>query len=168
MKNYMAQLYGSVIWLSYMAQLYGNYTLNDLTILSFLFAMALFIDTAYSYGRHFLLLGLCYSCTILARFLCDSCAILARFLHDSCMIHTREAEQPHRERQTFLGHLKSDYRMQENYLHGKPSSTINAMLAATAWNLMKLMRKLKFLCAHFWQNTIYQLQQPMLLFVKIK
>ena len=144
----MAQLYGSVIW-----QLY----VKRLTILSFPFAMALFIDTAYPYARHFLLLCLCYSCTI-----------LARFLHDSCTILTREAEQPHRERQTFLGHLKSDYRMQENYLHGKASSTINAMLAATAWNLMKLMRKLKFLCAHFGQNTIYQLQQPMLLFVKIK
>lgn len=67
-----------------------------------------------------------------------------------------------------FGHLKSDYRMQENYLHGKASSTINAMMAATAWNLMKLMRKLRLLCADFWMIIIYHLHQPMLQVVKIR
>ena len=66
-----------------------------------------------------------------------------------------------------FGHLKSDYRMQENYLWGRASSTINAMLAATAWNLMKMMRKLKHLCAVFWQTIIYRLLQPMLIAVRI-
>ena len=60
-----------------------------------------------------------------------------------------------------FGHLKSDYRMQENYLHGKSSSTINAMLAATAWNLKKLMRKLRLLCADFWQTIIYHRNHPL-------
>ena len=41
-----------------------------------------------------------------------------------------------------IGHLKKDFRMQENYMKGKNSPTINALLAATAWNLKKLMRKL--------------------------
>ena len=41
-----------------------------------------------------------------------------------------------------IGHLKKDFRMQENYMKGQNSPTINALLAATAWNLKKLMRKL--------------------------
>jgi IS5 family transposase len=42
-----------------------------------------------------------------------------------------------------IGHLKSDYRMQQNYLLGKKGVQINALLAATAWNLKKMMEKLK-------------------------
>lgn len=41
-----------------------------------------------------------------------------------------------------IGHLKKDHRMQDNFLWGSASSTINAMLAAAAWNLKKLMKKL--------------------------
>lgn len=42
-----------------------------------------------------------------------------------------------------IGHLKSDYRMAQNYLHGRRSPRMNAMLAATGWNLKKMMEKLK-------------------------
>ena len=42
-----------------------------------------------------------------------------------------------------IGHLKSDNRMERNYLWKEVSSTLNAMLSATAWNLQKLMKKLK-------------------------
>ena len=42
-----------------------------------------------------------------------------------------------------IGHLKTDFRMGQNYLHGKNSPQINAFLAATGWNLKKMMRKLK-------------------------
>jgi len=42
-----------------------------------------------------------------------------------------------------IGHLKSDYRMQENYLWGEKGVQINALLSATAWNLKKMMEKLK-------------------------
>ncbi len=42
-----------------------------------------------------------------------------------------------------IGHLKTDFRMGQNYLHGENSSQINAFLAATGWNLKKMMRKLK-------------------------
>lgn len=42
-----------------------------------------------------------------------------------------------------IGHLKSDFRMGQNYLSGKESPQINAFLAATGWNLKKMMRKLK-------------------------
>ena len=41
-----------------------------------------------------------------------------------------------------IGHLKKHFRMQENYLKGEKAPKINAMLAATAWNLKKLMEKL--------------------------
>ncbi len=41
-----------------------------------------------------------------------------------------------------FGHLKSDHRMQENFLSGSESATINAMLAATGWNLKKMMKDL--------------------------
>ena len=42
-----------------------------------------------------------------------------------------------------IGHLKSDFRMAQNYLYGSSSPKINAMLAATGWNLKKMMEKLK-------------------------
>ena len=42
-----------------------------------------------------------------------------------------------------IGHLKTDFRMGQNYFHGKQSPQINAFLAATGWNLKKMTRKLK-------------------------
>jgi len=42
-----------------------------------------------------------------------------------------------------IGHLKTDYRMGQNYLSGNDSPQINAYLAATGWNLKKLMKKLR-------------------------
>jgi len=42
-----------------------------------------------------------------------------------------------------IGHLKTDFRMGQNYLHGAKSPKINAMLAAAGWNFKKLMKKLK-------------------------
>lgn len=41
-----------------------------------------------------------------------------------------------------IGHLKSDFRMGQNYLHGEISSQINAFMSAAAWNFKKLMKKL--------------------------
>jgi IS5 family transposase len=42
-----------------------------------------------------------------------------------------------------IGHLKSDFRMAENYLHGEAGIQINALLSCTAWNLKKLMTVLR-------------------------
>lgn len=39
-----------------------------------------------------------------------------------------------------FGHLKADHRMQDNFLSGRESASINAMLAATGWNLKKMMK----------------------------
>ena len=42
-----------------------------------------------------------------------------------------------------IGHLKANFRMGQNYLHGSKSPQINAFLAAAGWNLKKLMAKLQ-------------------------
>lgn len=42
-----------------------------------------------------------------------------------------------------IGHLKTDFRMNQNYLWGEDSPQINAFLAATGWNLKKMMKQLK-------------------------
>lgn len=40
-----------------------------------------------------------------------------------------------------IGHLKTDHRMGQNYLHGEASPQINAYLAAAGWNLKKWMEQ---------------------------
>ena len=42
-----------------------------------------------------------------------------------------------------IGHLKTDFRMAQNYLLEEKGIQINAFMAATAWNLKKMMQKLK-------------------------
>jgi len=42
-----------------------------------------------------------------------------------------------------IGHLKQHFRMGQNYLFGENSPQINAFLAATGWNLKKMMKQLK-------------------------
>ena len=58
-----------------------------------------------------------------------------------------------------IGHLKSDFRMEQNYLYGKDSPQINALLVAAGWNLRKWMdqldKKIKklFFLLQSWQRT---------------
>jgi IS5 family transposase len=65
---------------------------------------------------------------------------------------TDTAYQEQRKRKKFrsraaiepiLGPLKTDYRMAQNYLWGEAGIQINALMAATAWNLKKKMELLK-------------------------
>lgn len=62
---------------------------------------------------------------------------------------TRAAIEP------IIGHLKTDFRMAQNYFLGESGPQINAFMAATAWNLKKMMEFLKeeFLFPFF--NFIY-------------
>ncbi len=56
-----------------------------------------------------------------------------------------------------IGHLKTQYRMGQNYLWGEQSPQINAFLAATGWNLKKMMKKLKqeFIWPYYlWQQIL--------------
>lgn len=48
-----------------------------------------------------------------------------------------------------IGHLKSDFRMQQNFLHGEDSPQMNAFLSATTWNMKKMMNKLKKFASFF-------------------
>jgi hypothetical protein len=43
---------------------------------------------------------------------------------------------------TIIGHLKTDFQMAQNYLHGESGIQINALMAACAWNLKKMMENL--------------------------
>ncbi len=63
-----------------------------------------------------------------------------------------------------IGHLKTDFRMNQNYLWGEKSPQINAFLAATGWNLKKMMKQLKEefknLCAHIFNPIFYPFSSP--------
>jgi IS5 family transposase len=62
-----------------------------------------------------------------------------------------------------IGHLKTDFRMAQNYLHGRASPRINAMLAATGWNLKKMMEKLKQELLHKYFDFIYRCKLSLLI-----
>lgn len=50
---------------------------------------------------------------------------------------TRAAIEP------IIGHLKTDFRLAQNYFLGESGPQINALLSATAWNMKKMMEILK-------------------------
>lgn len=59
-----------------------------------------------------------------------------------------------------IGHLKHDHRMLRNYLSGTKGDAINTILAATGFNLMKMLRRLKTEAIYYWvklweHNKIY-------------
>lgn len=59
--------------------------------------------------------------------------------------------------EAIIGHLKSDYRMAQNYLHGEEGIQINALLSCTAWNLKKLMEVLTVKAARLFIRLFYRL-----------
>jgi len=62
----------------------------------------------------------------------------------ACQKHVKRTK--HRRRaaiEPIIGHLKSDFRMAQNYLGGEAGVEINAFMSACAWNLRKMMEKLK-------------------------
>jgi IS5 family transposase len=56
---------------------------------------------------------------------------------------TRAAIEP------VIGHLKTDFRLAQNYLLNEEGVQINALLSATSWNLKRLMEKLKEMILRF-------------------
>lgn len=65
---------------------------------------------------------------------------------------TRAAIEP------IIGHLKTDFRLAQNYFHGESGPQINALLAATAWNMKKMMEILKqkiIFCFYRIHNTLF-------------
>jgi IS5 family transposase len=75
----------------------------------------------------------------------------------------RTKRKKHRSRaavEPIQGHLKTDYRMAQNYLGGEKGVEINALMAACAWNLKKMMEKLKeklrlFIFQLFFPENVY-------------
>ncbi len=55
-----------------------------------------------------------------------------------------------------FGHLKKDFRMEQNYLWGEKGIQINAYMAATAWNLKKMIERLKENFLYFIFRSILQ------------
>lgn len=53
-----------------------------------------------------------------------------------------------------IGHLKADFRMQNNYLHGENRMQINALMSAAVWNLRKLVEKAISLLYKKWLLTL--------------
>lgn len=56
-----------------------------------------------------------------------------------------------------IGHLKSDNRLSRNFYKGVFGDTINVMLAAAAFNLKKLLRKLLF-CLNIYKNIFCRIR----------
>ena len=81
--------------------------------------------------------------------------------------------QKHKKRKKFrrraaieplIGHLKTEHRMQENYLMGAQSPTINASLAATGWNLKKFMEQLvQDFLFYFFRGTSLSVQRTLII-----
>ena len=59
-----------------------------------------------------------------------------------------------------IGHLKTDFRMNQNYLWGKNSPQVNAFLAATGWNLKKMMKQLKKEAGIFLEHILNLIFHP--------
>jgi transposase, IS5 family len=57
-----------------------------------------------------------------------------------------------------IGHLKADFRLARNFLKGTAGDLINALLAATAWNLKLWLRAfLSFIFDYF--DRVYRLSK---------
>ena len=55
-----------------------------------------------------------------------------------------------------IGHLKTDYRMAQNYLLDEKGIQINAYMAAAAWNMKKKMEELKKKFFYFFLRILFQ------------
>ena len=76
---------------------------------------------------------------------------------------TDTAYQKHTKRKKFrtraaiepiIGHLKSNFRLAQNYFLGETGPQINAFLSATAWNMKKMMEILKEKIFFYFSNLI--------------
>ena len=90
---------------------------------------------------------------------------------------TDTAYQKHTKRKKFrtraaiepiIGHLKTDFRLAKNYFMGETGPQINALLAATAWNMKKMMEILKEKIFFYFLNLIRLLFNRNILNEKLK
>jgi len=57
-----------------------------------------------------------------------------------------------------IGHVKHDHRMIRNYLSGTQGDLVNTLLAATGFNMMKMLRRIKAQTISFCQNLRHTLE----------
>ena len=90
---------------------------------------------------------------------------------------TDTAYQKHTKRKKFrtraaiepiIGHLKTDFRLAQNYFLGETGPQINALLSATAWNMKKMMEILKEKIFFYFLNLIRVLFNRNILNEKLK
>lgn len=90
---------------------------------------------------------------------------------------TDTAYQKHTKRKKFrtraaiepiIGHLKTDFRLAQNYFLGETGPQINALLSATAWNMKKMMEILKEKIFFYFLNLIRLLFNRNILKEKLK
>ena len=90
---------------------------------------------------------------------------------------TDTAYQKHTKRKKFrtraaiepiIGHLKTDFRLAQNYFLGETGPQINALLSATAWNMKKMMEILKEKIFFYFLNLIRLLVNRNILNEKLK
>ena len=90
---------------------------------------------------------------------------------------TDTAYQKHTKRKKFrtraaiepiIGHLKTDFRLAQNYFLGETGPQINALLSATAWNMKKMMEILKEKIFFYFLNLIRLLFNRNILNQKLK
>ena len=90
---------------------------------------------------------------------------------------TDTAYQKHTKRKKFrtraaiepiIGHLKTDFRLAQNYFLGETGPQINALLSATAWNMKKMMEILKEKIFFYFLNLIRLLFYRNILNEKLK
>ena len=55
----------------------------------------------------------------------------------------RKLFRPRASIEPIIGHLKHDHRMERNYLSGNIGNNMNTILAATGFNMMKMLKRLK-------------------------
>jgi IS5 family transposase len=68
--------------------------------------------------------------------------------------------------EAIIGHLKSDFRMAQNHLHGETGIQNNAFMSCTAWNLKKLMAILNEQAERLFVRLLFRLFfEPLTFFV---
>ncbi|MCG7281352.1 hypothetical protein MHJ94_08600 [Chryseobacterium taklimakanense] len=82
--------------------------------------------------------------------------------------HTKRKKFRTRAIEPIIGHLKSNFRLAQNYLLGETGPQINALLAATAWNMKKTMEILKEKIFFYFSNLIRLLFNRNILNEKLK
>ncbi len=66
-----------------------------------------------------------------------------------------------------IGHIKHDHRMIRNYLKGTQGDMINVLLAATGFNMMKMLRRIKAEAIKFCLNLLVTLENNIKMKIQI-